>query len=568
MKESILIVGARDKQVSVYSRPMQTHLFNKTSAFQEHADSVSTVRFIQPNESFKYGLIVSAGMDKTIHCQELTEEQPKFILIGHEANVCCLDICQSKMEIVSGSWDNSAIVWSEWQLKCKLVGHSGSVWSVCYFSQDTIITGSADKTIKIWKNYECIKTIQAHDDCVRCVRSVDSDKFISCSNDASIKVWNINGKLLQTLNGHSSFIYSLTVLSPREFVSCGEDRRLVVWKDGAIQQEIIFPTRTLWEVASSEEGDIAVASADGKIRIFTRNPDKRCSGEEEDSFNREVSQFEMNQTDVGDNIKTYPPSRLSSPGSENEVIVVVSEGATPSKDVYQWTGEEWTLIGNMINPEVEKQTYQGKEYDFVFDVDLEGNSEKLKLPYNSGDNMFMVAMNFIEKNNLDATYLDEIVSFLKKNVPSSNQSINFTKIDKINLDAVVKKINSDFGVEYKENEWKLFPFERFIDQSHNPSYFAILDLLRYAVLYNDRVFIQLHNFFETQVFESDKWEGANLLMILRLLINMHSVERGREILLKHLSELKQFINEVGKRISDKYKDTFDLLKENASKLSK
>ena len=139
---------------------MQTHLFHKTSAFQEHTDSVSTVRFIEPNESFKYGLIVSAGMDKTIHCQELSEGQPKFILIGHEANVCSLDVCQSKLELVSGSWDNTAIVWSEWQLKCKLLGHSGSVWSVCYISEDTIISGSADKTIKIWKNYECVRTIE------------------------------------------------------------------------------------------------------------------------------------------------------------------------------------------------------------------------------------------------------------------------------------------------------------------------------------------------------------------------------------------------------------------------
>ena len=372
------------------------------------------------------------------------------------------------------------------------------------------------------------------------------------------------------MNGHSSFIYSLTVLS-HEFVSCGEDRRLIVWKEGKVEQEIIFPTRTLWEVASSEEGDIAVASADGKVRVFTRNPDKRCSGEEEDSFLKEVSQFEMNQADVSENVKTYPSSRLSSPGSENEVIVVDSvsaDGATTSKEVYQWNGKEWTLIGNMVNSEAEKPVFQGREYDYVFDVDMEGHSEKLKLPYNSGDNMFTVAMNFIEKNNLDATYLDEIVSFLKKNVPPSKQSPAFTKIDKINLDSVMKKINIDFKVDYKENEWKLFPFERFIHQTQNQSFFAILDLLRYSILYNDRISLQLHDFFETQVFAHGQWEGANLLMVLRLLINMHAVEKGRDILHSHANELKQFISGTEVSLPEKYKETFEILKANTSKLIK
>lgn len=565
LKESILVVGARDKQVSIYSRPVQTHLFHKASAFQEHADSVSVVRFMQPNESFKYGLVVSAGMDKAIYCQELTEDQPKFILLGHDANVCSLDICQSRMELVSGSWDNTAIVWSEWQLKCKLVGHSGSVWSVCYFSDETIISGSADKTIKIWKDYECVKTIQAHEDCVRCVRRVDSERFISCSNDATIKVWNVNGKLQQTLSGHSSFIYSLAVLTPHQFVSCGEDRRLLVWKQGKVEQEIVFPTRTLWEVASSEDGDVAVASADGKVRVFTRSPERRCSAEEEDSFFRDVSQFEMNQSDVGDNVKTYPSSRLSSPGSENEIIVV-SDDSSGSREVYQWTGKEWSLIGNMTSPALEKRTFQGKEYDFVFDVEMEGHSEKLQLPYNSGDNMFTVAMKFIERNNLDSIYLDEIVAFLKKNVPSFNQTINFAKIDKINLPSVMKKINQDFAVHFREDEWKLFPFKQFIDQTQNQSYFAIIDLLRYSVLYNEQIFVQLGNFFETKVFAIGRWEGASLLMVIRLIVNMHAVEKGREILIRHLDELKQFIGALDAIIPDKYRETFDILKDNAGKL--
>ena len=58
--------------------------------------------------------------------------------------------------------------------------------------------------------------------------------------------------------------------------------------------------------------------------------------------------------------------------------------------------------------------FKGKEYDFVFDIDIE-DGVILKLPYNRTQEPYMVAQNFIHKNELPQDYLDTIAQFIIKN---------------------------------------------------------------------------------------------------------------------------------------------------------
>jgi hypothetical protein len=52
----------------------------------------------------------------------------------------------------------------------------------------------------------------------------------------------------------------------------------------------------------------------------------------------------------------------------------------------QWdsASSSWTKIGDVVDAvgSSEKQVYEGKEYDYVFNVDIKDGAPPLKLPYN------------------------------------------------------------------------------------------------------------------------------------------------------------------------------------------
>ncbi len=69
--------------------------------------------------------------------------------------------------------------------------------------------------------------------------------------------------------------------------------------------------------------------------------------------------------------------------------------------MYQWDHIEkkWELIGSVSEGGAAssegKTTFQGKSFDYVFDVDLNNDGVMRKLPCNEGDNPYYVAQQFI-----------------------------------------------------------------------------------------------------------------------------------------------------------------------------
>lgn len=59
--------------------------------------------------------------------------------------------------------------------------------------------------------------------------------------------------------------------------------------------------------------------------------------------------------------------------------------------------------------------YLGKDYDYVFDVDIEDGKPPLKLPYNLSQNPYEAATKFIQDNELPITYLDQVADFITRN---------------------------------------------------------------------------------------------------------------------------------------------------------
>lgn len=62
-----------------------------------------------------------------------------------------------------------------------------------------------------------------------------------------------------------------------------------------------------------------------------------------------------------------------------------------------------------------KVEYNGREYDYVFDVDIEEGKPPLKLPYNLSENPFEAATKFLGDNELPISYLDQVAQFITTN---------------------------------------------------------------------------------------------------------------------------------------------------------
>ncbi len=143
----------------------------------------------------------------------------------------------------------------------------------------------------------------------------------------------------------------------------------------------------------------------------------------------ELSKFKRPAKTELEGIKTSDlpgPNALLAPGKRDGQTKMVKDGDVISVHSWSEAEQKWTKIGDVVGqpdgsdgpagsaPDGGKVTYEGKEYDFVFDIELDVG-QKLKLPYNRGEDPWMTAQNFIHKHELPQGHLDTIANFIAKN---------------------------------------------------------------------------------------------------------------------------------------------------------
>ncbi|KAL8657976.1 MAG: hypothetical protein Q9226_001386 [Calogaya cf. arnoldii] len=395
---------------------------------------VNAVAFCPPIKGYPDGLIISGGKDTIIEVREPGREPDKdaeALLLGHAHNVCALDVSQDGTYVVSGSWDSSARVWrvGKWECDALLEGHQGSVWAVLAYDKDTIITGCADQIIRIYTSTgKFLHTIKGSTDVVRALCRVSPKHpseadFASAGNDGVIRLWRLNGKQVGELHGHESFIYSLTSLPTGELVSSGEDRTVRIWRDNECVQTITHPAISVWGVAACpENGDIVSGASDKKVRVFSRVKERQAAPEVIQAFEEAVSGSSIPKQQVGDVEKEKLPGpeflQQKSGTKEGQVIMIKEDDG--SVGAYQWSqgNQSWMSVGTVVDAvgsSGKKTDYFGKDYDYVFDVDIEDGKPPLKLPYNLSQNPYEAATKFIQDNELPMTYLDQVANFITSN---------------------------------------------------------------------------------------------------------------------------------------------------------
>ncbi|XP_038048576.1 phospholipase A-2-activating protein-like [Patiria miniata] len=423
--DSSIITASRDRTARIWI-PTGSG-YEEQHCMRGHENFIAAVCVLPPSDKYPKGLIATGGNDHKINVYQPDSPVPEYTLTGHANTVCALAAGKFGT-LLSGSWDTTAKVWLNQRNVMTLKGHDAAVWAVALMpGQGLMLTGSADKTIKMWRAGKSERTFVGHSDCVRALAILSELEFLSAANDNTIRRWTTSGDCTQQLQAHTSFVYSIALLpNGSDFVTSGEDRTVRVWRQGDCSQTITLPAQSVWCVAALPNGDIVAGSSDGVARVFSTNPERIASAEAQDLYNQQVAAFSMPakaQAFGGIKMEDLPGKEdLSKPGKKEGQTKLVRVGDTV--EAYSWSvaDSNWNKIGDVVGtegddtqPSSSKVMYEGTEYDYVFNVDLEEGKPALKLPYNISEDPWLTAQRFIHSNDLSQQFLEEIANFIIKN---------------------------------------------------------------------------------------------------------------------------------------------------------
>ena len=430
--KGLLVTGSFDKSCAFYQCDSTgTYTFLKDTRY--HDDYIYTVKSDVLDRGF-----FSGGKDKRIIYMD-NEGNPLGEYYGenngHSGTVC--SISQNKCNpnvFISGSWDTTAIIWDiNQQIALNtLQGHAYAV-TVLALPNNNYVTGSQDKALNFWdKNGVKITSIpNAHNDIIRGIIISPTGKSIfTTSNDMQVKEWSFTGQLLNTFPAHESFIFSICGNnSSNQIFTCGDDRCVKVWReDGTFQQNLPHPN-TVWDACINPlNGDLITACADTLMRVFSTKKERWMSHEALEQYNNlcELASAQ-NDEDKGDKQKVEVdklPSITEMASMKNvkdgEIRLFNNFGKGEAY-CYKASENQWQLLGEVMgqNNTPKKKYYPGDgvfkagEYDYIFDVELEGGITQL--PFNEGDNILMTAEKFVGREKLHKAYTDDIMKFLRSN---------------------------------------------------------------------------------------------------------------------------------------------------------
>ncbi|KAK0730116.1 PUL domain-containing protein [Lasiosphaeris hirsuta] len=447
-----IISSSRDKTVRLWRKTASKPPTFDDTIIASSSGYINSVAYFPPSEAVgPDGLVASGGHDAIIEVKKPlaidpgNPEQAPHLVIGHAGNVCTLDVSPSSSYLVSGGWDGKAVVWDTktWE-RAKDLLHEGndnkSVWAVLAYSEDIIITGCADSRIRIFNlrgsGFEVApKRSLLTADVVRALCKLPTDlkgqhpsgaQFASAGNDSVIRLWKLDGTQVGSLYGHESFIYSLASLPTGEIASAGEDRTLRIWRGKECVQTITHPAISVWTVASARNGDIVSGASDNIVRVFTRSAERTATPEAIEEFVQSVKASAISQEELGSvnkanlDDKEWLETNLGTKDGQQKMIR--EEDGTTS--LYRWSQSlgAWDLVGTVVESagsSGRKVTHNGREYDYVFDVDIAEGQPPLKLPYNLGEDSFQAATKFLNDNELPISYLESVANFIRENTKTA-----------------------------------------------------------------------------------------------------------------------------------------------------
>uniref|UniRef100_A0AC35FMY9 Phospholipase A-2-activating protein n=1 Tax=Panagrolaimus sp. PS1159 TaxID=55785 RepID=A0AC35FMY9_9BILA len=331
--------------------------------------------------------IFGGRKDGSIVVYDGNNTTPFVVLKGHSHNVCCLHVNKEYSFLVSGGWDHNAIIWSLDAIVggsttdyLTLVGHQHSVWAIDSFNDlpDSVLTGSADRTVKQWQGNQLLRTFENHKDVVRSIICLDGGNFVTGCNDGKIRVFNRdNEKAISMVTTQSEeYIYSMAMVNfdDKKFLIASMETGIVEFYSYNTESRMKFDFRTslqvpatsAWSVAVMENRDIVVGGSDGYIYVFSWNQERLGNPSIGEIFNVRMAHFMAERGEIEQKMREQ----------EEQAVTVIK-------------------------------------------VTLDDSGASLDLRYQRGTDPNIAAENFIRENNIPMSYLNEIVQYIKANVPAA-----------------------------------------------------------------------------------------------------------------------------------------------------
>jgi len=377
-----------------------------------------------PVQATAMTLVASAGYDiiiKLWRIDEVDPTKPILQLKGHQDVVCALSLTFDG-HLLSSSWDMTVRIWKGNECLNVLRGHTQAVWTSLCLPDGDIVTGSGDFTIRRFRRGAEVATYTGHKHTVRTLLLLPPNPlgacFVSASNDSSVRFWGTEGQQLLELYGHEAYIYSISLIpnTTNSFATVGDDHYLRIWNDYSVAEGHDHGC-DLWSVLGLKNGDIATGGADGVIRIWSSNPlsaNATLISHHDSMLNAIQQKQNLSNLDV---TKFPGKEALLVPGTKDQENKIIREGNITV--AYKWSAisHEWEKVGEVVgaSPQNQPHLLSGRQYDYIFSIDVEDGGPLRKLGYNNGENPYEVAQDFLIKEDLPPYFLEKVASFIIEN---------------------------------------------------------------------------------------------------------------------------------------------------------
>ncbi len=195
-------------------------------------------------------------------------------LRGHGGPVRALAVSPDGRLALSGSFDQSAILWSlEGGAALRVLRvHEGAVNAVAALPDGRFATAGEDGRIALWRldRPEPDAVIAAHAGPVAALAvSPDGTLLASAAWDGTARLTPLAGGEARVLEGHQGNVNGVAFLPDGRVVTAGYDLTLRIWprEPGGEAQSVVLPS-PLNAVAPAPDGEIVAAGADGIVRIL------------------------------------------------------------------------------------------------------------------------------------------------------------------------------------------------------------------------------------------------------------------------------------------------------------
>ena len=192
-------------------------------------------------------------------------------LRGHGGPVRALAITSDGAQVISGSFDTSAIRWSLSRNVAQQVMrfHDGPVNAVAVLPDGRFVTAGGDAHIALWTPRRLSPDHVFDGDTAPVVAlavSPDGKTLASASWDRTVRVWPLAGGRPRVLEGHTQNVNGVA-FSPdgTRIITAGYDATIRIWQladDGVSVHNLPSPLNS---VVVAPDGELLAAGADGRV---------------------------------------------------------------------------------------------------------------------------------------------------------------------------------------------------------------------------------------------------------------------------------------------------------------